>query len=319
MKRIFSTFLFSSVLAMSGCGEGSRGTESELKESTSLTMEVALGRPQALLVDLNVNRAYYFENGQKVESWNVVSGRDYNGATGYQGTYADYTPMGVFYIHQIEKCPVFYPANGPAKGACARDNPLGSRGLWFKNGRLYGLHGTIAPSLLNHSDNSRRYSAGCVRNLNAQIEKIYDKISANYSYSTGSGAYKVYKARAGRAVPVVVGKFAGAYDTGASVPGVSDAAKRNAVGKNCQTVAQPSGSKIWIRTFDIVDGVLSGEPTVVSKLSDGSDLKIRGFLNDVNGVTYASVDSIDGALREQFGAVFAKIDQFAAFSRCVSE
>ena len=321
MKHILAAAL-SSLALLTACGDEQTTESSDLKESTSLTQDAALAKPQALLVDLNVNRAYYFENGQKVESWNIVSGRDYNGANGYQGTVADYTPMGVYYIHQIEKCPLYYPRSGAVKGACASDNPLGSRGLWFKSGRLYGLHGTTAPALMSHADNSRRYSGGCVRNKNAQIEKIFDKIQGNYSYSTGSGAYKVYRAKSGQAVPVVVGKFSGAYDSGAnvpSVPSVSGEAKRQAIGKVCTSVAQPAGSKVWIRSFAVADGLLSGQPEVVAKLDDGTKLAIRGFLKDEDGVTYASIDSIDGSLRAEFGAVFAKVDQFAQFSQCEAQ
>lgn len=305
-------------------------------ESTSLSEQQVMAASQALFVDISVNRAYYLENGILIEKWNVISGRDYNASTTSQAPAADYTPTGQYYIHQIEKCPLFFPRDGSPKGACASDNPLGTRGLWFRSGRLYGLHGTNQPGLFSSADNNRRYSGGCVRNQNSQIEEIFDRIQSRYvkSNSQSSGRFEVYRPRSGAGVPISVGKFRGKYDQVAEgqrfgagvtpVDAIDPAAKSAAIGKTCQTSSQPVGSQVWVRTFPLgtVNNrlAITGAGTPVAFLDDGVELTVRGYLVDASGVTQVSVDSSDpsspNSLRNQFGAVFVKADQFANFAQC---
>lgn len=195
-----------------GCGQEEMTNDSTLQEAANISQSQALNAPKAIVVDLSTNRACYRESGASKSCWNVGSGRDYLNNQNSHPASGDLTPTGTYYIHQIEVCPKYFPRQGQAKGPCASNNPLGTRALWFRAGRLYGLHGTSQPGLLDRGN--RRVSGGCVRNKNSQIEWVYSQIKGNYKNPRSSWeASSVATAKPGKQVPVVVGKFNGRFDS----------------------------------------------------------------------------------------------------------
>ncbi|MEM1009227.1 MAG: L,D-transpeptidase [Myxococcota bacterium] len=120
-----------------------------------------------IIVELSSNKLFYYEDGALVRSWNIGSARA-----------GKKQPKGSFRILSKQTCPIYY-GNGkikPIRG-CSKRNPLGSKALWFV-GTLYGLHGTNAPHLIaaNTTARQRRVSAGCIRNNNAHIDWLYERV-----------------------------------------------------------------------------------------------------------------------------------------------
>ena len=123
--------------------------------------------PRTIVVNLVNNRAYYLEDGALQRQWNVGSGRNLDG---------NRTPSGTFEVKVKDECPP-YSSHGVSYAGCAPDNPLGPKALWFHGGHLYGLHGTTAPILLAEGTTapSRRVSGGCVRNVDSDIEWLFER------------------------------------------------------------------------------------------------------------------------------------------------
>ncbi len=122
--------------------------------------------PRLIKINLTQNKLYFYRNGRLERSWNVGSAR-----AGYS------TPVGQFRVNIKDPCPPYYGDGSHNIPGCSASNPLGTRALWFQ-GYIYGLHGTNAPGLIAEgtSAESRRLSAGCVRNNNANIEWLYNQV-----------------------------------------------------------------------------------------------------------------------------------------------
>ncbi|MCA9076229.1 MAG: L,D-transpeptidase family protein [Planctomycetaceae bacterium] len=79
------------------------------------------------------------------------------------------TPIGTFTVENKQVDPTYY---GP-HGVIDHDdpsNPLGER--WIDIGNSYGIHGTIDPESIGHSE-----SAGCIRMHNDEVAAVYDLLS----------------------------------------------------------------------------------------------------------------------------------------------
>jgi hypothetical protein len=122
---------------------------------------------RTIVVNLLDNRLYYLEGGELERHWNVGTGRNLGG---------NRTPSGRFHIEVKDVCPPYWGHSVQIPG-CAAGNPLGPKALWFHGEYLYGLHGTTAPELLAEGTcaASRRVSGGCVRNVNSEIEWLFER------------------------------------------------------------------------------------------------------------------------------------------------
>ena len=276
----FATF------AMLSCGHPSDDF-GQPQEAAGISVEQALASSQALLVDLNTNRTCYFENGVAASCWNVGTGRTYNGRTQTQPAAQDYTPTGVYFIHQIEQCPKYFPRGKDPIAPCASNNPLGTNALWFRADRLYGLHGTSQPHLLDRS--ARRISGGCVRNKNSKIEWLYNKIKHRYRKPTSSWAARtIAKPKSGQAVPVVVGKFNGRYDVGSG----SSTGGSQTISKSCTIVADQVNVRNLpnLSSSSVVDRLEQGTKHIHAVEDTGSwyrvEYKFRGKVFNASNKAY---------------------------------
>ncbi len=120
-----------------------------------------------IVINLTSNKLFYYENGKLIDSWNVGTARA-----------GKVTPIGTYAIREKEKCPPYFGSLGDKNvPGCTSENPFGRRALWFI-GVIYGVHGTNDEPLLGPSSTpaSRRVSGGCVRNPNAKMEWLYDRV-----------------------------------------------------------------------------------------------------------------------------------------------
>jgi hypothetical protein len=123
--------------------------------------------PARIEVNLTTNRLSFYRGSSLIRSWNVGTARP-----------GKITPEGQFKVLSKEKCPPYFGANGDKNvPGCTAANPLGTRALWWQD-TMYGLHGTNQPQLIAEGTTAaaRRLSAGCVRNLNANIEWLFDQV-----------------------------------------------------------------------------------------------------------------------------------------------
>jgi hypothetical protein len=121
-----------------------------------------------IVVNLTTNRLTFYRGATVIRSWNVGTARP-----------GKVTPLGSFKVQRKEKCPPYFGADGDKNVAgCTAANPLGTRALWWQD-TMYGLHGTNQPELIAEgtTPKERLLSAGCVRNLNAHIEWLYDQVT----------------------------------------------------------------------------------------------------------------------------------------------
>jgi len=120
-----------------------------------------------IVVNITSNKLFYYENGILIDSWNVGTARA-----------GKVTPPGTYSVREKEKCPPYFGSLGDHNvPGCIPENPFGRRVLWFI-GNIYGVHGTNQEYLLGPSSTaaSRRVSGGCVRNPNAKIEWLFDRV-----------------------------------------------------------------------------------------------------------------------------------------------
>lgn len=118
-------------------------------------------------VNLTSNRLSFYRGTTLIRAWNVGTARA-----------GKITPTGQFKVLTKEKCPPYFGADGSKNiPGCTAANPLGTRALWWQD-TMYGLHGTNQPELIAEGTTAaaRRLSAGCVRNLNANIEWLFDQV-----------------------------------------------------------------------------------------------------------------------------------------------
>ncbi|MEY2988781.1 MAG: hypothetical protein RJB13_2302 [Pseudomonadota bacterium] len=124
-----------------------------------------------IVINLSSNTLSFFENNVFIRSWNVGTGR-----IGHS------TPTGWFTVLEKETCPPYFGSTSQPTfiAGCAPDNPFGEKILWFV-GHSYGIHGTNQPWLISDTTTAenRRISGGCVRNSNADIEWLYQRVTPN--------------------------------------------------------------------------------------------------------------------------------------------
>lgn len=120
-----------------------------------------------IVVNITSNKLFYYENGLLIDSWNVGTARA-----------GKVTPPGTYSVREKEKCPPYFGALGDHNvPGCTPENPFGRRVLWFI-GNIYGVHGTNQEYLIGPQStaSSRRVSGGCVRNPNAKIEWLFERV-----------------------------------------------------------------------------------------------------------------------------------------------
>jgi len=124
-----------------------------------------------IVINLSSNSLSFIENDIFVREWNVGTGR-----SGHS------TPTGWFKVIEKEACPPYFGSISHPTfiTGCAPHNPFGKKVLWFV-GHSYGIHGTNQPWLIDNSTTpeDRRISGGCVRNNNADIEWLYERVTPN--------------------------------------------------------------------------------------------------------------------------------------------
>ena len=119
-----------------------------------------------IIINKSSNTLYFLKDGVIQESYPVATGKT-----------TDLTPNGKFKIVVKFKNPRWGGAgvSDPVAGG-APDNPLGTRwiGISYGGGGRYGVHGNSNPRSIG-----TYASLGCVRMLNENVEKFYDKVKMN--------------------------------------------------------------------------------------------------------------------------------------------
>lgn len=119
-----------------------------------------------IIINKSSNTLYYLKDGLIQESYPVATGKT-----------VDLTPNGRFKIVVKFKNPRWGGAgvSDPVAGG-ASNNPLGTRwiGISYGGGGRYGVHGNSNPRSIG-----TYASLGCVRMLNENVEKFYDKVKMN--------------------------------------------------------------------------------------------------------------------------------------------
>lgn len=123
---------------------------------------VGAATQQLIIINKSENMLYFYENGEKVKSFHVATGKR-----------SALTPEGVFKVQLKWKCPIYYATN---KKGCASGNPLGPRWIGLNvpgtTGYTYGIHGT------NQEKSIGSYaSSGCVRMLNKEVTWLFDNVN----------------------------------------------------------------------------------------------------------------------------------------------
>jgi hypothetical protein len=146
--------------------ERAPGTDSSSWQNDEEVQEF-LNDKVSVRVNARTNYLTYYENGAPMAKWKVATAR--SGKT---------TPRGMFLAHMKEKCPPWNNGAGKSAAACAADNPLGEKAIWWHDARIYGLHGVNQAnidSVENDDARSRDQSSGCVRNHPNNIEWLYQR------------------------------------------------------------------------------------------------------------------------------------------------
>jgi lipoprotein-anchoring transpeptidase ErfK/SrfK len=147
--------------------ERQSGTDSNSWQNEALVNRT-LGASRAVRVNARTNMVTYFENGVPKSKWKVATARA-----------GKATPKGVFAIHQKEVCPPWNNGEGKSAAACAANNPLGKKALWFHEARIFGLHGVDmahVSSVTDSNPRNRDQSSGCVRNHPSNIEWLFERV-----------------------------------------------------------------------------------------------------------------------------------------------
>lgn len=114
-----------------------------------------------IIVNKQSNQLAFVNEGKVQEVYPVATG-----AT------EELTPNGIHTIIVKAMNPYYRKKDIPGG---APNNPLGSRWIGFDakdtDGRIYGIHGTNQPESIGQN-----ISAGCIRMLNENIEKLYEQV-----------------------------------------------------------------------------------------------------------------------------------------------
>jgi hypothetical protein len=131
--------------------------------------------PTMILVDLDWNVLWYFENGQRLWTARISSGRYRQGPAisnaNWQVNYL--TPRGEFKVELLQKGMAVPAENLPAGHPL---NPYGSRWIGFSvlpgdKGSIWGIHGTPKPDAIG-----RWSTNGTVALRNEDVEAIYQRL-----------------------------------------------------------------------------------------------------------------------------------------------
>ncbi|MEP0315598.1 L,D-transpeptidase [Hyphomonas sp.] len=128
-----------------------------------------------VVVDTGSRFLYFVEGGGYATRYGVGVGRaglslKGRAVVGRKAKWPSWTPTA----SMIKRSPGQYAryAKGVPGGP---DNPLGARALYlYRNGQdtMYRIHGTNDPSSIG-----KAVSNGCIRMLNAHVERLYDRIA----------------------------------------------------------------------------------------------------------------------------------------------
>ena len=103
------------------------------------------------------------------------------------------TPAGFYKIvEKIENPTWVDPGDTSVAISSGPDNPLGYR--WLGIGGNYGIHGTNKPSSVGHY-----VSNGCVRMVEADVEKLFDKVDVGTEVQIMYNRLVIDKTQDGRA------------------------------------------------------------------------------------------------------------------------
>ena len=186
-KALVSSLAIATVGSLVSCGKVEEA-DSEAQErlagtddsswSNATLVDKTLAASRALRVNKRTNYVTYYENGTALSKWKIATGRA-----------GKPTPSGIFAIHTKQVCPPWNNGKGLSAAACAANNPLGAKALWFYTGTIYGLHGVDLPNVSSVTDanaRNRDKSSGCVRNHPQNIEWVFAKVSVGTPVVVGT-------------------------------------------------------------------------------------------------------------------------------------
>ncbi len=153
MKKFMALFLFFCMLILQGAVFAAENTAVNTTNTTGSTVK------RWILINIPARSLRLYEDDKCVAMYPVGVGK-----------IGSKTPAGFYKIVEKVVNPTWVdPGDTSVVIASGPDNPLGFR--WLGIGGNYGIHGTNNPSSVGHY-----VSNGCVRMVEADVEKLFDKV-----------------------------------------------------------------------------------------------------------------------------------------------
>ena len=159
MKKIVALCLFFCMLILQSAVFAAENTAANVNTNANANLSAANTVKRWILINIPARSLRLYEDDKCVAMYPVGVGK-----------IGSKTPAGFYKIVEKVVNPTWVdPGDTSVVIASGPDNPLGFR--WLGIGGNYGLHGTNNPSSVGHY-----VSNGCVRMVEADVEKVFDKV-----------------------------------------------------------------------------------------------------------------------------------------------
>ena len=159
MKKIVALCLFFCMLILQSAVFAAENTAANVNTNANANLSAANTVKRWILINIPARSLRLYEDDKCVAMYPVGVGK-----------IGSKTPAGFYKIGEKVVNPTWVdPGDTSVVIASGPDNPLGFR--WLGIGGNYGIHGTNNPSSVGHY-----VSNGCVRMVEADVEKVFDKV-----------------------------------------------------------------------------------------------------------------------------------------------
>ena len=159
MKKIVALCLFFCMLILQSAVFAAENTAANVNTNANANLSAANTVKRWILINIPARSLRLYEDDKCVAMYPVGVGK-----------IGSKTPAGFYKIVEKVVNPTWVdPGDTSVVIASGPDNPLGFR--WLGIGGNYGIHGTNNPSSVGHY-----VSNGCVRMVEADVEKVFDKV-----------------------------------------------------------------------------------------------------------------------------------------------
>ena len=159
MKKIVALCLFFCMLILQSAVFAAENTAANVNTNANANLLAANTVKRWILINIPARSLRLYEDDKCVAMYPVGVGK-----------IGSKTPAGFYKIVEKVVNPTWVdPGDTSVVIASGPDNPLGFR--WLGIGGNYGIHGTNNPSSVGHY-----VSNGCVRMVEADVEKVFDKV-----------------------------------------------------------------------------------------------------------------------------------------------